>query len=315
MSVASDDMTRQDLDGEGLAELLGAVNAVTARLEASHAELKAKVAALTGELDQAHAQLERSRRLAALGEMAAGIAHEIRNPLGCIRLYASMIEQDLATTAPAQAKLAAKITAAGRVMESIVSDVLTFSREFRLRTAPVDPVAMVERALETCMHDGVPGWRGVRASVESAGGSSSLECDESLVMQALVNVIRNAYEAMAEAPGRDHRLILSVERREAMDASRMPRPWVVIGVSDTGDGVSPEVVARMFNPFFTTRGAGTGLGLAIVHRIIDAHGGRIEVRNNAEIPGREGPGARFEIHLPATADGGTRPHNALENAA
>jgi two-component system sensor histidine kinase PilS (NtrC family) len=71
----------------------------------------------------------------------------------------------------------------------------------------------------------------------------------------------------------------------------------------------------MFNPFFTTRGAGTGLGLAIVHRIIDAHGGRIEVRNKAEIPGREGPGARFEIHLPATADGGTRAHNALENAA
>lgn len=315
MSVASTRTGGPELDGEGLAELLGAVNAVTARLEASHAELKARVASLTGELDQAHAQLERSRRLAALGEMAAGIAHEIRNPLGCIRLYASMIEQDLATAAPAQAAVAAKITAAGRVMESIVSDVLTFAKEFRLRPAATDPAAMVERALETCMHDGVPGWRGVRTSIEPTAGSTTLECDESLVRQALVNVIRNAYEAMAEVPGRDHRLTISIETREAIDASRRTRRWVVIGVSDTGDGVSPEVVARMFNPFFTTRGAGTGLGLAIVHRIIDAHGGRLEVRNNAEVQGRGGPGALFEIHLPAGGDGASRGTNALENEA
>lgn len=314
MSVASPQAASQELDGEGLAELLGAVNAVTARLEASHAELKARVAALTGELDQAHAQLERSRRLAALGEMAAGIAHEIRNPLGCIRLYAQMIEQDLASSSPAQAKLAGKIIAAGRVMEAIVSDVLTFSREFRLRVAPVDPAAMTARALETCMHDGVPGWRDVPTSIEARAGDATLECDESLVRQALVNVIRNAYEAMAEAPGREHRLTLSIEAREAMDASRRPRPWIVIGVADTGEGVSPEVVARMFNPFFTTRGAGTGLGLAIVHRIIDAHGGRIEVRNNADAPGRDGPGALFEIHLPAAAAGGATGRNVTEIA-
>ncbi|MEI7657839.1 MAG: ATP-binding protein [Phycisphaerae bacterium] len=315
MNVASTERTGPDLDGEGLAELLGAVNAVTARLEASHAELKARVASLTGELDQAHAQLERSRRLAALGEMAAGIAHEIRNPLGCIRLYASMIEQDLATAAPAQAKLAAKITAAGRVMESIVSDVLTFAREFRLRPAAVEPAAMVERALETCMHDGVPGWRDVRTSIETRGEATTLECDESLVRQALVNVIRNAFEAMAEAPGRDHRLTITIETREAIDASRKARRWVVMAVRDTGEGVSPEVIARMFNPFFTTRGAGTGLGLAIVHRIIDAHGGRIEVRNNAQAPGGGGPGAIFEIHLPACGDDAVRGSNALENEA
>jgi two-component system sensor histidine kinase HydH len=286
------------IDHDELAELLGAVNAVTSRLEASHAQLQSQVARLTGELGQAHEQLERARRLAALGEMAAGIAHEIRNPLGCIRLYASMITQDLATTSPAQAKLAEKITSATRVMEAIVSDVLSFAREFRLRPETIDPRVLLDKSLESCMHDGVPGWRQVEVVRDWPLEDCECRVDESLLRQSLVNLIRNAFESMSEVPGRSHRLVLSVRHRIVADAAGVATPSIVLGVSDTGTGVTDEVVSRMFNPFFTTRGAGTGLGLAIVHRIIDAHGGRIIVSNNAAVVGDSSPGALVEVVLP-----------------
>jgi signal transduction histidine kinase len=283
---------------DDLAELLLAVNSATSRLEASHAQLQAQVATLTRDLGNAREQLERSRRLAALGEMAAGIAHEIRNPLGCIRLYASMIREDLAERAPQQAALSEKITGATRVMEAIVTDVLSFAREFRLRPAPLDPRDLLDRSLEACSHDGVPLWRGVEVVREFEEGVDRLVADESLIRQALVNIIRNALESMAETGRSSHRLRLSVGRRVVADASGSVRPSVVLGVSDTGTGVSDEVVARMFNPFFTTRGAGTGLGLAIVHRIVDAHGGRVVVTNNAQGSAGAGPGAMVEVVLP-----------------
>jgi hypothetical protein len=288
---------------DDLAELMGAVNAATSRLEASHAQLKAQVAKLTSDLGQARAQIERSRRLAALGEMAAGIAHEIRNPLGCILLYANMIRQDLVQTHPAQTKLAEKINAAGKVMEAIITDVLTFSREFRIRTASLCPRDVFERAVEACSHDGVPMWRSVEVVRCFEASAREFEADEGLVRQALTNIIRNAFEAMEEAgSGLNHRLTLRIGRRVVSEASGSNRSCVVFSVSDTGTGVTDEIVARMFNPFFTTRGAGTGLGLAIVHRIIDAHGGRISVTNNA--PGRDGEarGTTVEVILPERSE-------------
>jgi len=288
---------------DDLGELLSAVSAVTARLEASHVQLQEQVARLTRDLGEAQAQLERSRRLAALGEMAAGIAHEIRNPLGCIRLYASMLEQDLSNVAPKQAGMSAKITSAAKVMEAIVSDVLTFSREFRLRPVPVDVRGLFERAVESCSHDGVPNWRGVRVEYGDIAPTLRTHADDGLVLQALANVVRNAYEAMAEAGHSRPVLSLSACDRLIAGANGKLTHHVVLSISDSGTGVPEEVVARMFNPFFTTRGAGTGLGLAIVHRIIDAHGGRVAVFNNSKARGAKGdePGACIELILPATA--------------
>jgi signal transduction histidine kinase len=286
-----------------LAELMGAVNAATSRMEASHAQLKAQVAKLTSDLGQARAQIERSRRLAALGEMAAGIAHEIRNPLGCILLYAGMIKQDLLQTHPAQAKLAEKIGAAGKVMEAIVTDVLTFSREFRIRTSAASSSDLLERALEACSHDGVPLWRSVEVRRQYDPSADRVEVDEGLIRQALTNIVRNAFEAMEDAGAdRSHRLTLEINTRVVADASGTKRRCVVFSVADTGTGVTDEVVARMFNPFFTTRGAGTGLGLAIVHRIIDAHGGRVSVTNNP--PGDAGAarGTTVEVILPERSE-------------
>lgn len=276
-----------------LAGLLAAFNDVTAKLQASHEQLRAEVSRLTRELGEANAQLERSRRLAALGEMAAGIAHEVRNPLGSIRLYARMLEQDLGDR-PGERGVATKISGAARAMEGVVNDVLTFAREFRLRPTEIDIDELFDRVLEACCHDGVPGWRAVEVARAEGPDATPFEADPGLLQQALVNIVRNAFEAMADVKDRPHRLTLG----RGIDDD-----WAVLRISDTGPGVSADVVARMFNPFFTTRAAGTGLGLAIVHRIIDAHAGRIQVRNNAD-----GPGATFEIFLPGSHPNQTEPH-------
>ncbi|CAG0999399.1 Sensor protein ZraS [Phycisphaerales bacterium] len=284
------------LSADDLAGLMASFNEVTAKLQTSHDALRSEVARLTSELSEANAQLERSRRLAALGEMAAGIAHEVRNPLGSIRLYAKMLEEDL-PSAGTEHQTAVKIGRAVRAVEGIVGDVLSFAREFRLRSAPVEVPELFDRVVELCGNDSAA-WRRVEIvrRDRSEGACPVVVGDPPLLQQALVNVVRNAVEAMAEAPCPRHVLTLDARERRVSDSRGRGSPHAVLSVRDTGPGVAPDVVARMFNPFFTTRGTGTGLGLAIVHRIVDAHVGRVVVRNNSE--SGEGPGACIELVLP-----------------
>ncbi|MBK9189273.1 MAG: hypothetical protein IPM33_10000 [Phycisphaerales bacterium] len=276
-----------------LADLLSAFNDVTGKLGRTHDELKAEVARLNRELSEANSQLARSQRLAALGEMAAGIAHEIRNPLGSIRLYARMLEDDLAGR-DKERGLATRIQGAAGELERIVRDVLAFAREVRLDLRACDVSEVIERAVEACRHDGVPGWQSVEVVRTEGGGDGLLvRGDSALLAQALANVLRNAYEALAETPrATPHRIEIGATVR--CDAQG---EWGVISVKDTGPGIGKDVVSRMFNPFFTTRASGTGLGLAIVHRIVESHAGRVVVRNNSE-RGQE-PGATVEIVVPA----------------
>jgi signal transduction histidine kinase len=292
-----------------LADLLRAFNDVTGKLQSTHEELRGRVATLTRDLGEANAQLERAQRLAALGEMAAGIAHEVRNPLGGIRLYARMLEQDL-TDRPREQGIARKIADAARVLEAVVGDVLSFSREFKLRPEPVAVCELFDAALEACCHDGVPGWRGVRiVRNDHTSAIREVVADRAVLHQAIVNVVRNAFQAMAETPlpnGRSdetHELVLDALTRVELDSKGRRFHGVALLIRDSGPGIAPETVARMFNPFFTTRNTGTGLGLAIVHRILDAHAGRVVARNNADDAtagnqARCARGATFELILP-----------------
>jgi len=262
------------MDPTDFTELVRAFNEVTTKLEATHSTLQREVSALKDELAEAHARLRRSRQLAALGEMAAGIAHEIRNPLGAIGLTLEALTEDLEGK-PEQLELCGRVSRAVTRLDTIVGDVLSFARDTRVRPARVGLVRPLLAAVES-IEDLV-----ARADIDldlDLEDAVEAEVDAPLLEQAILNVLRNACEAMA-AVDRRRRISISLVGRELRDPDRGVAPHAVIEVRDTGPGIPADVRERMFNPFFTTRAEGTGLGLAIVHRIVDAHGGRLDVES------------------------------------
>lgn len=290
-----------DLSAPDLGQLLSVFNQATARLSATHEALQAEVTRLRGELAEARGQVERSRHLALLGEMAAGIAHEVRNPLGSILLYARMLQQDLAGQ-PSALATAGKIAGAVRRLEGVVGDVLTFAREARPRLMELDARELLEHAVELARGDGAE-WRGAEVVIDPglARGGVRVVGDAQHVHGALVNLLRNAVEIMHERPRREAgwvaRVELSAGRAEVLDAAGKVACMSVLSVKDTGPGVSAEEAGRLFTPFYTTKATGTGLGLAIVHRLVDAHGGRVSLRSWRREDGSVG-GAVGEIMLP-----------------
>ncbi len=255
------------LSAGDLAELMSSFNEVTAKLESTHTQLRDEVVRLSTELTQANEALQRSKRLAALGEMAAGISHEIRNPLGSIRLYTRMLQDDLSEM-PEQCTIADKIGRAVTGLDQIVGDVLAFSRELKVRQVRCPSELLLDDARDACVAE----LEGIDVSIEIADRCDELMCDPSLLHQALINVIRNGVQATRDNGGR---LITIGVRRDAEFG-------IEIFVRDSGGGIDEEVIERMFNPFFTTRAAGTGLGLSIVHRIMDAHAGAVRVENTTD---------------------------------
>jgi signal transduction histidine kinase len=220
-------------------------------------------------------------RLAALGEMSAGIAHEIRNPLGAIAGFAELLNRQ--TTDPSARELVREILQEVNNLNRIVTQFLTFVREPQLKSEPADISAIIKGAVEVVMAErrAEKGRPDVRLDLHLVDAPHAVTVDADLLKQALMNLIQNAVEAMPLGGA----LGIRLETRAS---------WLLISVSDTGQGISPEDRRRLFDPFFTTKTEGTGLGLAITHRLIQAHGGRIEVESQ---PGR---GACFTVWLPIT---------------
>ncbi|MFA9478640.1 sensor histidine kinase [Phycisphaerales bacterium AB-hyl4] len=290
---------------EDLAEIIQAYNTVTDKLQHSHERLQSEVLRLRRELASTNAQLQRSKRLSALGEMAAGIAHEIRNPLAAIQLYATMVIDDLDVEGELRPDVAAenahKIASAVRGLNGIVMDVLSFAREIQPRPARLRVSEVFERVIDA--HRPAIEAGGVAVTCgDDADEPIELDADPELLHQALLNLVRNAVDAMAD---REPRVL-------TLDASE-DEAGVVLTVRDTGPGIDRDDIDRIFNPFFTTRNTGTGLGLAIVHRIVDAHAGSIAVHND-EV---NGGGAVFQLTLPAEAEAAASgpPTAAREDAA
>ncbi len=257
-----------------LTQIIEIYNGVTERLQASHETLTAEVNRLQGQLASANEALQRSRRLAALGQMAAGIAHEVRNPLASIQLYADMLVEDLEQM-PSQCDLAKRICSAVRGLDAIVGDVLAYARPIQPKACPLDTRDVFERAIQALA---APiGEADIRVVYHIE--VSSMAADPDLIHQALLNLIRNGIEAMG------HGGVLTLGAHPATSGVRLV-------VRDAGPGIGADDVDRIFNPFFTTRATGTGLGLAIVHRIVDAHGGSIVAANDPR------GGAVFTLCLP-----------------
>ena len=266
---------------DGLSEIIRAYHEVTERLQSSHETLQAEVQRLREQLASKDAQLERSRRLSALGQMAAGIAHEIRNPLAAIQLYVGMVVDDLqrSEASPDVAlENTRKIASAVIGLNAIVVDVLNFSREIDLNHQVLDVGELIDRVIET--HRPAIEAQGIKVC-RFINEDAVVYGDANLLHQALVNLVRNAVEAMEN---------LSIRPELRLDAT-VSGSTLRLQVRDVGPGIARKKIDQIFNPFFTTRSTGTGLGLAIVHRIIDAHDGRIAVRNDG--------GAVFTIWLPA----------------
>lgn len=272
---------------DDLRGLMESVAETALRLQETHAALHARVEHLQRELAEANAALRRSQALAALGEMAAGIAHEIRNPLGSIQLYVQMLAEDLSDR-PAQAEVCGKIDRAVNGLDAIVRDVLNFARDVAIRPEPVSAANLFDRGLEACeslLREAVEIERNDDAAIR-------LVADPILVGQALANVIRNAAEAMLESGSSVRKIRLEAGRRRVRRSDGRNELHGILAVQDTGPGIPESVRDRIFNPFFTTRHTGTGLGLAIVHRIVDAHGGHIHLESETS------GGTRVELRLP-----------------
>jgi two-component system, sporulation sensor kinase E len=248
-----------------LTRLMETFNQATERLGQSYRTI--------GELQKAIAEkdrlLARKTRLELLGRMAANLAHEIRNPLGGIQLYASMLKRDLEKDAD-KVRVLDRILGAITGLDALVEDMLAFGRDVEPRRQLQPFAPLVEQALGLLR--GPLEEKRVRVDVRADGASA--EMDGEMIQRVFLNIVSNAVQAV----GVGGRLTVSAEGR-------------TISFADDGPGIAPEILDKMFTPFLTSKTKGTGLGLAIAHKIVEAHGGTLEAKN--------GPagGATFTITL------------------
>lgn len=242
-------------------------------------------------LQQAQADVRRAERLAALGQLSAGLAHEIRNPLGIIKGSAEMLSQKLETAQPVASELAGFISTEVNRLNGLVSRFLDFARPSHLALSSVSLPAIVERALESA-HNRYPNANVVVVR-RFAENLPQVLADEQLCEQVFVNLILNAYEAMGaqEENGTEKcggTLTVSIEPEWHQGIS-----GVATRVEDSGPGIAEEIREQVFNPFVTSKKTGVGLGLSIVAKIVDDHGGSIQLKSKPE------QGACFWVFLPA----------------
>jgi signal transduction histidine kinase len=244
-------------------------------------ETAAKLSETYTELQSSIEQLRRADRLSALGELSAGLAHEIRNPLGALEGAVAILHRpELAAESRREfAEMAAKEV--GR-LKSLLTSFLDFARPQAPRRTEIEPALLLESVARLSMETARLAGIGIKIETE---GNASVSVDAEQIKQVLLNLVLNAIQA---SPARSQ-VLLSAHQEDGS---------VLLEVIDEGSGIAPENIERIFDPFFTTRAAGTGLGLSIAHQIVHGHGGEISVRNN---PDR---GATFTVALSLAASYG-----------
>ena len=228
-------------------------------------------------LQEAEAAVRRSERLAALGQLSAGLAHELRNPLGTIRASAEMLAQNVPKENGVAGELAGFISAEVDRINTLVTRFLDFARPFHLRPAEAELSEVIDRAIAQLERASPPFQ--VTVYKNYSPDVPRFAFDAELMERAVYNLLLNA--AQATPPGG----AVTVKTRPT-DAR------VEISVIDRGAGIAPEDCESIFNPFFTTKADGVGLGLAIVSKIVDLHGGTMAVESE---PGK---GSVFHVYLP-----------------
>jgi len=230
------------------------------------------------ELAALQQRMQLKENLAALGELSAGIAHEFKNALATISGYAQMIRSE--STETEALDYAERILEQTRNITHVVTEFLKYARPLEIPDERVPLQAMVERVVSE-VGEALP-----QVKIVCEGTFGDTGGDEGLLRQALLNLARNAAEACAITEG-GGRVVVRGEIVQS-DETEFQR----ISVCDNGPGIPPNVLPKLFRPFFTTKAKGTGLGLAVVQKIVVQHGGQVEVRNRPE------GGAEFIVTLP-----------------
>jgi C4-dicarboxylate-specific signal transduction histidine kinase len=253
--------------------------------------LSEKLVETNRQLRRAEAEAHRAERLAALGQLSAGLAHEIRNPLGVIKGSAEMLSRKVAGSQPLVAELAGYISSEVNRLNALVVRFLDFARPSKLELRPVRVSEIVDRALESAAAS-FPNAK-VKIERQYAQGLPEIQADRQLCEQVFVNLITNAFQAME---GRDASLDATLRLSIAPEVSNR-ESGVCVTVEDSGPGVPPELREQIFNPFFTSKKDGVGLGLSIVAKIVDDHRGAIRLDSDTT------HGARFRVFFPQATPG------------
>jgi nitrogen-specific signal transduction histidine kinase len=253
-------------------------------------DLSEKLEETNRQLRRAQADARRAERLAALGQLSAGLAHEIRNPLAVIKGSADMLSHKVAASEPLIAELAGYISSEVNRLNALVVRFLDFARPSKLELRPERIPEIVDRALAAATA-AVPD-ADVKIMRQYASALPEIPADPQLCEQVFVNLITNALQAMQVQDGSVEKMLrLSIAPEESSNGER----GIGVNVEDTGPGVPPELREHIFNPFFTSKKEGVGLGLSIVAKIVDDHRGTIRLEENTP------RGARFHVFFPQSA--------------
>jgi signal transduction histidine kinase len=251
---------------------------VVNRLATENRRKTEHLAAANQELTEAQAEVRRSERLAALGQLSAGLAHEIRNPLGVISASAEVLERNVERENDVAKEMAGYIRSEVNRSNSLVTRFLDFARPSQLDRATHDLNAIVRSAIRQ-FKESLRAGRPPYDVQEKLADLPPFWFDETLVSGAIVNLLLNGSDAMADGG--------TLQVTTYRDGST-----AIIEIADQGEGIPSDQLESIFNPFFTTKPHGVGLGLAIVSNSIDSHGGTISVTS------RPGEGSTFRIQLP-----------------
>jgi two-component system sensor histidine kinase PilS (NtrC family) len=238
-------------------------------------------------------EMRRKQWLANLGEMSAGMAHEIRNPLGALAGAMQMLRKDLQADETSQRLMDIAIREATR-LDDIITEFLQYARPPALNVKEVDLNKVLAETLDLVQHEARTRTK-IVIETALADGVLPGQVDQDQMKQVFWNLAANAFDAMP----RGGQLTIATGCRH-VDVAGRKADVVEIAFHDTGEGIPKQNLDKIFLPFFTTKAHGSGLGLAAVHRIVDLHGGWIKVES------KENQGTQFVVCLPQAADAGVR---------
>jgi PAS domain S-box-containing protein len=267
------------IDLEGLPHVLTITRDLTDRNQARE------------ERDKLEAQLQQSQKMEAIGTLAGGIAHDFNNILTAILGYTEIAISDLPQGSDTRSNLEEVFKASLRAID-LVKQILMFSRQSETQLFPIRMHLIIKEALKL-LRASLPSTIEINQNIRALG---TVLADLTQIHQIMMNLCTNASHAMSENGGELSVSLIQVNVPDDKTAPKElpPGPYLKLTVSDTGCGMTPEVINRIFDPYYTTKGIdkGTGLGLAVVHGIVQSHGGRIAVESE---PGK---GTSFHIYLP-----------------